>query len=285
MKRKIKKIFTSVRVIILLICLILAVAAIRPSPWNDGAAIRTIITNSSAHIGGLQSPKPNAPPMSREVIQFVNNKQIENIDDYEQAIENLRINTSVQIRTNMGTYRLLTRESFNVTELNETELIEVEETRQVNKTINGTPTIVNETVKIQKEVPKTLSTSLGLDDIGIRTYNAPKSNIRRGLDLAGGTRVLLQPEKKLSELDLDNLIAVMQERLNIYGLTDLVITEASDLSDNQYIITEIAGATTEEVRDLLAKQGKFEARIGKATVFKGGEDITYVCRSPDCAPA
>ena len=34
----------------------------------------------------------------------------------------------------------------------------------------------------------------------------------------------------------------------------------------------------------MAKQGKFESKIGNETVFKGGnDDITYVCRSADCS--
>jgi preprotein translocase subunit SecD len=35
-------------------------------------------------------------------------------------------------------------------------------------------------------------------DLGLSVYNAPKSNIKTGLDLQGGTRVLLEPanEKK-----------------------------------------------------------------------------------------
>jgi len=33
----------------------------------------------------------------------------------------------------------------------------------------------------------------------------------------------------------------------------------------------------------LAKQGKFEAKVGNKTVFLGGNDVTYVCRSADCS--
>lgn len=125
-------------------------------------------------------------------------------------------------------------------------------------------------------------------ELGLSVYDAPTSNIRKGLDLDGGTRVLLQPEKKLSEDEIGILIENMKQRLNVYGLSDLIIREANDLpppigSGNQYIVVEIAGATKEEVRDLLAKQGKFEANIGNETVFIGGRDIKSVCRSADCA--
>jgi len=43
---------------------------------------------------------------------------------------------------------------------------------------------------------------------------------------------------------------------------------------------EIAGATKEEVKELIGKQGKFEAKIGDEVVFNGGDkDITFVCRN------
>ena len=121
------------------------------------------------------------------------------------------------------------------------------------------------------------------DDIGLSVYNAPKTNIRLGLDLQGGTRVLLQPEEELDREQMDALISNMKERLNVYGLSDIVVRSAGDLSGNQFILVEIAGASEEEVSDLLAKQGKFEAKIGNKTVFKGGNDITYVCRTAECS--
>ncbi|MBI2102093.1 hypothetical protein HYT53_05785 [Candidatus Woesearchaeota archaeon] len=122
------------------------------------------------------------------------------------------------------------------------------------------------------------------DDIGLRVFEAPSTNIRKGLDLQGGTRVLLQPEAKLSQYDIGVLIDNMKERLNVYGLSDIVIRDANDLpppigTGNQYIVVEIAGATEEEIKDLLARQGKFEAKIGNKTVFRGGTDIVYVARS------
>jgi len=125
-------------------------------------------------------------------------------------------------------------------------------------------------------------------DLGIIVYEAPQSNIRKGLDLQGGTRVLLQPEKKLDSEDVSILIDNMKQRLNVYGLSDLIIREANDLppplgSGNQYVVVEIAGATRKEVSDLLAKQGKFEAKIGNETVYTGGKDIKTVCRSAECS--
>lgn len=141
----------------------------------------------------------------------------------------------------------------------------------------------NRTITIKTTKANYRITKTG-EDIGLRVYEAPSTNIRKGLDLQGGTRVLLQPEVKLNSFDANVLIDNMKERLNVYGLSDLIVREANDLppplgTGNQYIVVEIAGATEEEVKDLLAKQGKFEAKIGNKTVFRGGNDIVYVARS------
>tara|TARA_Y100000310_G_scaffold47186_1_gene43797 strand:- start:22646 stop:24241 length:1596 start_codon:yes stop_codon:yes gene_type:complete len=233
MNYKVKKIITNVRVIILLTFLVLAIVAINPRPGVDGVVIRNLVANSSAYESGIQQPVPTARPVDRERILAINNKPIEDIEDYYSYVNTLPPNKSVQIKTNKGLYRLTT---------------EVDE-----------------------------------EDIGIRVFNAPTTNIRKGLDLQGGTRVLLQPEEILNPVDLQSLIDTMEERLNVYGLSDLTIRDASDLTGNQYILVEIAGANEEDIRNLLAKQGKFEAKIANDTVFVGGKDIVFVCRSADCA--
>jgi len=124
----------------------------------------------------------------------------------------------------------------------------------------------------------------GKVDLGMKVYTAPTSNIRKGLDLEGGIRVLLKPEEAVEEDIIELTIDNLKERLNVYGLSDVVVRAASDLSGEDFIVIEIAGVTEEEVKELLAKQGKFEAAIGNETVFYGGKkDITYVCRTADCS--
>jgi len=279
MNIKVKKIFTNVRVIILLVALVLAVIAISPRPGVEGIVIRNVIANSSASEAGIQQPPPGVKPVGMERILALNNRPIATVADYYDYIDDLKPNKSIQIKTNQGLYRLTTREVIETIELNETVTKFIEET--VTETVNGTE--VNKTITKSVEVQKTEKVSKGTEDIGLRVFNAPRTNIKKGLDLQGGTRVLLQPEKQLFPEDIQSLIDTMEERLNVYGLSDLIIRDASDLSGNQYILVEIAGANEEEIRNLLAKQGKFEAKIANETVFAGGKDIVYVCRSADCA--
>ena len=278
-----KKLIKNVRIIILLVFIVLALVAIRPNPDNDGMSIRSVMKNSSASLAGIENPKPTATPMSRERIVYINKKPVVTEQDYYSAISDLVPNSTLQLTTNKKSYRLVVLPKFNITYLDEYENVTKEIETEVNKTINGTITLVNETKNITTLERKKLVEVLGAENIGLRVHVAPKTNIKKGLDLQGGTRVLLQPEKEVSQQDMESIISNLQERLNVFGLTDVIVREAGDLSGNQYILVEIAGSNEEEVRELLAKQGKFEAKVGNKTVFQGGKDITYVCRTADCS--
>ncbi|MFH1591922.1 MAG: protein translocase subunit SecD [Candidatus Woesearchaeota archaeon] len=107
------------------------------------------------------------------------------------------------------------------------------------------------------------------------------NNIQKGLDLSGGTRVLLRPdvERTVSDQEITNLIDVLNNRLNTYGLSDLQIRSAKDREGTKLVLIEIAGASRQEVKELIEQQGEFEAKIGNDTVFVGSEkDITFVCK-------
>ena len=114
----------------------------------------------------------------------------------------------------------------------------------------------------------------------ITVSDIPKSKIQTGLDLQGGSRALIKPEEKLSSSEINDLISVTSERLNVYGISDITIRAVSDLQGNNYMLVEVAGATPKDLKELISKQGKFEAKIGNETVFIGGKkDITSVCRN------
>ncbi|MDP2749464.1 MAG: PDZ domain-containing protein, partial [Nanoarchaeota archaeon] len=123
----------------------------------------------------------------------------------------------------------------------------------------------------------------GKVDLGVDVYDAPTTNLKKGLDLQGGTRVLLEPERELTADEMSLLIENLHQRLNLYGLSDIVVSETGDLSGNQYVLIEIAGSNKEEIKSLVSSQGKFEAKIGPDVMFSGGEDIKYVCRTADCS--
>ncbi len=115
----------------------------------------------------------------------------------------------------------------------------------------------------------------------ITVSDIPKTNLKLGLDLVGGSRALIQAQgAEHSSTELNDLISIVSNRLNVYGITDMKILPVSDLSGKNFMLIEIAGATPKDIRDLVGQQGKFEAKIGNQTVFVGGDkDISSVCRN------
>ncbi len=167
------------------------------------------------------------------------------------------------------------------TQLTSREIIKSVNSKDVNNIEDYVKILdsINETEVVRITTTKDEYVMLKSENLGLTVEKVHSSNIRRGLDLQGGTRVVLQPEEKISDQDTKDLISTMENRLNVYGLSDLRIKQSNDLSGNTFIIVEIAGASKEEVKDLIASQGKFEAKIGNETVFIGGKkDVTFVCR-------
>lgn len=115
----------------------------------------------------------------------------------------------------------------------------------------------------------------------ITVAEIPKTNIKTGLDLAGGSRAMVQAEdKKLSSGEVNDLVDITRNRFDEFGLSDINVLPVSDLTGNHFMLVEVAGATKTDLVDLISKQGKFEAKIGNQTVFIGGErDIASVARS------
>jgi len=273
-----KKLYKSPRVLILLFLIVLSILYIHPTT-KEGVTIRSVAFNSSASSAGIPNPSPNDLPLSRERILSINSESINSFEEYEAFISKIDenyINRTLSVKTDRGLYRIQVLPEIEYTITNKTR----------TETITENVTVDNVTTEkiIIKEVPIIDEKVTGIKDIGMSVYDAPKSNLRKGLDLSGGTRVVLKPQTEVSDDELDRVISNMNERLNAYGLTDLILRKTSDLSGNKFIIVEIAGASDEDIRNLLAKQGKFEAKIGNETVFIGGKDsITYVHRSADRA--
>ncbi|MCK5043452.1 PDZ domain-containing protein [Candidatus Pacearchaeota archaeon] len=115
----------------------------------------------------------------------------------------------------------------------------------------------------------------------ITVSEIPKTNLKTGLDLAGGSRARIQAkDKKLTTSEAKDLAEVIENRFNIYGISDVRVTPVRDLFGDNFVNIEIAGATPKDLEKLISEQGKFEANIGNETVFVGGEkDIASVCKN------
>ncbi len=103
--------------------------------------------------------------------------------------------------------------------------------------------------------------------------------LQKGFDLQGGSRAVLKLGTDVDPEQSKQLVSVLQERLNIYGLKDIKVRGATDQSGTTYAIVEAAGLTEDDVRELLAKQGKFEAKIDNQTVFTGSDILVETFNS------
>ncbi|MBI4177301.1 MAG: hypothetical protein HY516_02945 [Candidatus Aenigmarchaeota archaeon] len=88
-----------------------------------------------------------------------------------------------------------------------------------------------------------------------------RNNLDLGIDLQGGTKVLLAPvEKVSSETTNTQIIPVLQGRVNTYGLQEIVLRSECDI-DNCFVVVEMAGESRDVIERLLASKGNFEAKI------------------------
>jgi preprotein translocase subunit SecD len=51
--------------------------------------------------------------------------------------------------------------------------------------------------------------------------NAPHTRLKAGLDIQGGARALVEPDQKLTDQQLQDLIAVSNNRFNVFGLSEV----------------------------------------------------------------
>ncbi|MCJ7429110.1 MAG: hypothetical protein MUP66_01845 [Candidatus Nanohaloarchaeota archaeon QJJ-5] len=105
------------------------------------------------------------------------------------------------------------------------------------------------------------------------------TNINMGLDLQGGARVMVEPNLTGIPVDehgdtVDNIITTLNTRVEAFGLQDVTIRPVSSLTSNQRRIqVEMAGASTEELRNLVESQGRFEAAF--SIQASDGDTLTF----------
>ena len=270
---KFKKLFTNWRVLLLLFLIIISFWVIRYSPGSEGVAIRVVQKDSAADLAGINSPDSSMRPMDRELISAFNGKFVKSESDFYSLTSNLSVNETCVVKTNHDVYTLTVLPEYEYLTLNETE--------------NYTKEIFNETLNTTQNITltrnKVVAKLIGPQDLGLKVYDAPSSNLKMGLDLQGGTRVIIKPVKEnLTADEFDMIKSNLEQRLNVYGLSDVTVSVVKNFKlEPEYILIEIAGTTVDEIEDLILSQGKFEAKIGDLVIFSGdNNDIVYVGKGP-----
>lgn len=109
--------------------------------------------------------------------------------------------------------------------------------------------------------------------IGIEANEIDKFNLDFGLDIKGGTRIILRPTENASAQTLDQVIGTLQTRANIYGLREIRFLPVKGIGGDYYVQIEASGVGREIVDTLLSKQGNFEAKITKPVYMSGNEGM------------
>jgi hypothetical protein len=111
----------------------------------------------------------------------------------------------------------------------------------------------------------------------LRVKESPKSKLKTGLDLQGGARAFIRIVGDVTDSDMNDVISVLDERLNAYGLTDVEIYKVRS-GDETLIGIEIAGSSPDELESLIEEQGMFEAKIANQ-ISESGANILFVAIS------
>jgi preprotein translocase subunit SecD len=138
----------------------------------------------------------------------------------------------------------------------------------------------NESVKITITTTESEYIFYSLGAPSIIVSEIPTTNVKTGLDLSGGARALVQAEDhSLTKEESEILVDMIDNRFNVYGISDMSIRAIQDLGGNYFVSIEIAGATPKDLENLISQQGKFEGKIGNETIFIGGnQDIKDVSK-------
>ena len=120
---------------------------------------------------------------------------------------------------------------------------------------------------------------------GIEVKERPSSKVRLGIDLVGGTRVILKPVTSSGNVSLnetEKIREVLTARMNTYGLSDVSMKSVQDYSGGWYLQVELAGAGSERIMGVIKHVGQFDVRIVNNTVFSG--DSIVAVGSPSFQP-
>jgi preprotein translocase subunit SecD len=125
-------------------------------------------------------------------------------------------------------------------------------------------------------------TNIETPGLGIGASESEQETLNLGMDLIGGTRVLLEPVENISSGEFEQTLATLESRINFYGLKEMKFQSVTDISGNNYIQIEIAGGSLQEIEDLLSKQGMFEGKIAKPVTLENGKGTFWGKTIEEC---
>ncbi len=109
------------------------------------------------------------------------------------------------------------------------------------------------------------------DVIGMSVRDAPTSNIRLGIELEGGTRIIMKAlNENMTREEYDMLISTLQNRLDVYGASGTKVNKLEDaFSNDRFVLVESLSSNKNDIYELIQRQGEFQAVLANETVFTG----------------
>ncbi|HLD57017.1 MAG TPA: hypothetical protein VJA47_01850 [archaeon] len=121
------------------------------------------------------------------------------------------------------------------------------------------------------DLNQTNTTGTNQEKLGINVLDTSRFNLDFGLDLRGGTRVLLKPKTEATPELVEEAKNVLQTRANLYGLKEIKFKTLSELGGTTLMEIEASGVGSDVINNLLSKTGKFEAKVSKPVDIKDGK--------------
>lgn len=113
------------------------------------------------------------------------------------------------------------------------------------------------TIRIDTNKGSRFVSSNGTLDIKVEKVGA--TNLRFGLDIKGGVHAVIEPNST-DNGTLDQIISTLQTRINVYGLRETSFRPVYH-EGKGFVDISIAGGDAEELKQLIERQGRFEAEI------------------------
>ena len=108
--------------------------------------------------------------------------------------------------------------------------------------------------------------------LGFSVKTIEFESLNFGIDIQGGTRVVLSPVEPITKEMMDDTIKTIENRINFFGLSEVKIVPLG----NDLIQIEMSGATGDDVRDFIAKQGVFEGKLTQVIRFTNDRGVLNV---------
>ncbi|TAL48141.1 PDZ domain-containing protein, partial [archaeon] len=101
-------------------------------------------------------------------------------------------------------------------------------------------------------------------DIGFTVRDLSATNLKFGIEIEGGTRVLLTPStSNVTAAQIDETARILGERVNLFGLSDIRVTPIG----SNLIQLEASGLSGGDIQNFLAKQGRFDGKLAEPLEF------------------